>query len=85
MASLQSDLTQLQSTSALAAAAASADRGEVERLRGQVEQLSGTNEVLRSEVAKLREENLHVTAQSVAAQVGLRCFLCGHFAGAWKL
>ncbi|KAG2443147.1 hypothetical protein HYH02_009558 [Chlamydomonas schloesseri] len=67
---LQSDLTQLQSTSTLAAAAAAADQAEVQRLRNQTEQLLSTAEGLRAEVAKLREDNLHLAAQGVASQAG---------------
>ncbi|GFR47043.1 hypothetical protein Agub_g8728 [Astrephomene gubernaculifera] len=66
--SLQFDLTQLQSASQLAAAAAAADQVELERLRGQTEQLKAASEGLREDVARLREEVLHLTAQGVAAQ-----------------
>ncbi len=36
----------------------------------QTEQLLSTAEGLRAEVAKLREDNLHLAAQGVASQVG---------------
>ncbi|GLC69632.1 hypothetical protein PLESTF_000856900 [Pleodorina starrii] len=68
--SLQSDLTALQTSTQMAAAAAAADTTELERLRGQSEQLASANEGLRGEVARLREEVLHLTAQGVATQAG---------------
>ncbi|KAG2428053.1 hypothetical protein HXX76_012036 [Chlamydomonas incerta] len=67
-ASLQSDLTQLQSTSTLAAAAAASDQAELQRLRNQTEQLLTVADGLRAEVAKLREDNLHLAATGVASQ-----------------
>ncbi|GIL62129.1 hypothetical protein Vafri_16405 [Volvox africanus] len=68
--SLQSDLTQLQTSAQLAAAAAAADQTEMERLRGQTEHLMTTNEALRVDIARLREEVLHLTSQQVAAKAG---------------
>ncbi|GLI60965.1 hypothetical protein VaNZ11_003218 [Volvox africanus] len=68
--SLQSDLTQLQTSAQLTAAAAAADQTEMERLRGQTEHLMTTNEALRLDIARLREEVLHLTSQQVAAKAG---------------
>ncbi|GIL94848.1 hypothetical protein Vretimale_1007 [Volvox reticuliferus] len=68
--SLQSDLTQLQTSAQLTAAASAADQTEMERLRGQTEHLMTTNEALRADTARLREEVLHLTSQQVAVKAG---------------
>ncbi|KXZ46744.1 hypothetical protein GPECTOR_41g709 [Gonium pectorale] len=65
---LQSDLTELQSKTQLAAAATAAEQAELERLRIQNEQITSANDTLRGDVARMREEILHLTAQGVAAQ-----------------